>query len=140
MADAQAEAFVAIDKTLDMDCAWGAAGKQSLRGDGPTRLVEAGDALLTGKWPRKLGLILSDGEHQWELTLQGDRMLVSAAALPEIEDAEGPRELTETRLLLTRRLSDTLDALYARFIALRSGSSWPATRESIGQWIKDRRR
>ena len=70
-----------------MDCAWERTGKQTLRGENPTRLPEAADALATGKWVRKAGLILADAEHQWELTLQGDTMTVGAAALPE--DAAG---------------------------------------------------
>ncbi|MFP4144943.1 MAG: hypothetical protein ACOCTI_04890 [Phycisphaeraceae bacterium] len=134
------EVFFALDKALDMDCAWGVRGKQTLRGDGPTRLREAGEALATGKWPRKVGLILSDGEYQFELTLQGDRMQVSAAALPEVGEAQSPRELIEGRLLLVRRLADVLDALYGAFVEDRTGGSWSGRRENLRQWIQDRRK
>lgn len=135
-----AELFLAIDKALDMDCAWEATGKQTLRGSGPTRLGEAGEALQSGKWPRKLGLILSDGEHQWELTLQGDQMVVSSAALPEIPDAQGPRELFEARLALIQALARTLDALYGAFVKQRAGGAWPTKRGEIREWIRTRRR
>jgi hypothetical protein len=91
-----------------------------------------------GKWPRKAGLVLSDGEHQWELTLQGDRMVVSSASMPEVPDAESPRELTEARLGLVRRLSDALDGMYTAFLQERAGSSWPTRRETIGQWVRER--
>lgn len=134
-----AEFFVAIDRALDMDCAWDATGKMTLRGGGPTRLAEAAEALSHGKWPRKVGLILSDGEHQWELTLQGDKMIVSAAALPEIPDADGPRELTDARLMLITALDRTLDALYDTFLRLRVGGSWPSAKRSIGEWVRERR-
>lgn len=136
---AELEAAVLIDASLDMDCAWGATGKQTLRGDGPTRLVEAGDALKTGKWPRKLGLILSDGEHQWELALHGDRMTIGSASLPDIDEAPGPRELVDARLELTRQLSDTLDALYTRFLTDRTGPGWSAQRERLATWVRDRK-
>ncbi len=134
----QDEAFVAMDKTLDMECAWGVRGKQSLRGAGPTRLREAGAALVTGKWPRKAGLILSDGEHQWELTVQADQWVVSAAALPEVTDAQSPRELTEARLELVRRLGETLDGLYSTFLTERAGGSWASRHTTLRQWIHDR--
>jgi len=130
--------YVAMDKSLDTECAWGFRGKQSLRGDGPTRLQEAGSALAGGKWPRKAGLILSDGEHQWELALQADQWAVSAAALPEIAEAESPRELTEARLGLVRQLSDVLDALFGAFLSDRAGGAWPSRRDTIRQWIHDR--
>jgi len=132
------EAFVTLDKTLDMDCAWEAGGKQTLHGDGPTRLAEAAEALRTGKWPRKSGLIVSDGEHQWELALQADRMIVTAAALPDIEDAASPRELTEARIDLTLRLAAVLDGVYAAFLDERTGGKWDATRTKIKQWITAR--
>ncbi|MEL7088907.1 MAG: hypothetical protein AAGL98_10800, partial [Planctomycetota bacterium] len=137
---AAGDVFVALDKALDMDCAWDLTGKQTLRGDNPTRLPEAGDALTTGKWPRKVGLILADAEHQWELTLQGDQFVVSGAALPEIEDVEHARELIERRLELIVALSDTLNALYATFLDRRAAGPWKTDRDAIKAWIKDRQK
>jgi len=134
----RAEAFVTLDKSLDMDCAWEVGGKQTLRGDGPTRLPEAAEALRTGKWPRKAGLIVSDGEHQWELAIQADRMIVTAAALPDIEDATSPRELTEARIDLTLKLSETLAGMYAAFLDQRIGGGWEATRTQSKQRVPPR--
>ncbi|MEO1236975.1 MAG: hypothetical protein AAFX76_09330 [Planctomycetota bacterium] len=136
------EVFAAIDRSLDMDCAWDLTGKQTLRGDNPTRLPEAGDALVTGKWPRKAGLLLADAEHQWELTLQGDAFVVGSAKLPETEpgDAATPRELLEQRLAHIVRLADVLDALFAAFLARRASGPWPNDRDAIRGWIKTRRR
>lgn len=131
---------LAIDKTVEMDCAWGITGKQSLRSTGPTRLAEAGEALVGGKWPRKFGLLLSDGEANWELTLQGDMWQVSGAAMPEITEAESPRDVTEGRLLLTRRLSDTLDAAYRAFLKQRTSGAWQSRKQQIREWIKARRK
>jgi recombination associated protein RdgC len=136
----ESEVFFAIDKALDMDCAWDAGGKLTLRGAGPTRLIEAGDALKTGKWPRKMGLIVSDGEHQWELTFQSDQWSVSAAMLPTIEDAAGPREQIEQRLELARTLAQTLDGMYRAFLEARTASGWPSKRGAIRQWVKDRKK
>ncbi|MFW6059230.1 MAG: hypothetical protein ACODAQ_03560 [Phycisphaeraceae bacterium] len=131
--------FVALDRSLDMECAWGVRGKQSLRGDGPTRFAEAGAALFHGKWPRKAGLILSDGESQWELTLQADQWVVSSGALPPIEDAQSPRELTEARLRHVQNLARALDGLYASFLQQRGGGGWSGRRDAIRQWIRQRR-
>ena len=132
--------FVALDKALDMDCAWDRTGKQTLRGDNPTKLPEAGDALVTGKWPRKSGLIVADAEQQWELTLQGDQFVVSGAALPEPSDeAQTPREALERRLMQVTQLGATLDALYAAFLKRRTDGAWPTDRDAIKAWIKSRR-
>ena len=131
----ETEVFFAIDKALDMDCAWDANGKQTLRGAGPTRLIEAADALKTGK----MGLIVSDGESQWELTFQGDQWSVSAALLPTIEDAAGPREQLEQRLDLAKGLAQTLDGMYRAFLSARTADSWSTKRTAIRQWVKERR-
>jgi hypothetical protein len=137
--DGQQQAvYLTVDKTLEMECAWGVGGKQTLRGDGPSRLREAGEALRMGKWPRKAGLILSDGEHQWELTLQGDRWVVSAASMPEVPDAESPRELTEARLQLVRRLANTLDGMFGAFLSERTSGTWPSKRDTLGRWVRER--
>jgi hypothetical protein len=136
------EVFVALDKALDMDCAWDLTGKQTLRGDNPTKLPEAGDALRTGKWPRKAGLILADAEAQWELMLQGDQFTVSGAALPEVETDEpaSPREATERRLASVLQLSATLDALYRAFLDRRASGPWSHDRDAIKAWIKQRQK
>ena len=133
---------VAIDKALDMDCAWERTGKQTLRGENPTRLPEAADALATGKWVRKAGLIVADAEHQWELTLQGDTMTVGAASLPEDEagEASTPREAVERRLALILELASVLDRLYGAFLGRRASGPWSTDRQAMRKWIVERRR
>ncbi len=134
------EIYIAIDKALDMDCAWDAGGKQTLRGANPTHLREAAAALAQGKWPRKMGLILSDGEHQWDFGFQADRFIVSSAGLPEIEQVEHPRDLIEGRLSLTRDLAAAIDRLYEAFLAERLSDRWSTAKPRLRQWITDRTR
>jgi hypothetical protein len=140
----KSEVAVLMDKALDMDCAWGALGKQTLRAEGPTKLAEAGDALATGKWPRKAGLMLAEtsgGEAQpWVFTLQADRWIVSSAALPDVADAAVPRDLITARLEMTGQLADTIDGLFKVFLKARVGSGWPTQRKAIREWIVGRRK
>ena len=133
---------VVMDRTLDMDCAWEATGKQSLRGPKPTHLPEAGEALASGKWPRKAGLILADAddETQWELSLQGDKFMISGAALPKVEEATSPREITDMRLQSTLRLASVVDGLFLAFLEERMKKSWGTQRETMREWIKARKR
>lgn len=130
--------YIAIDQTLDMDCAWGVRGKQTLRGDGPTRLPEAGDALEHGKWPRKVGLILARGDDQWQLTLGGETLNVNGAKLPTIEDVEDDRELLDERLERIVTLAEAIDDLVWTFASQRVGSSWASGRKAISAWIANR--
>jgi hypothetical protein len=132
------ELQLTLDKALDMDCAWDATGKQTLRANGPTRLPEAADALRQGKWPRKLGLLLSDGELGYELALQGDKYHVGSAKLPDPDDVQSPRDLVEHRLHATRHLLDMIDAMYFAFLDQRTTDRWPATRTAMQQWVRQR--
>ena len=126
---------VFIDKSLDLDCAYGQTGKDSLRGDGPSRMPEARDALRTGKLPRKAGLILDVKKQQFNLTLGGDSLSVSGAKLPEVEDAESPRVLFEERVSLLRDLCKTLDGMYETFLKLRTTAGWEGQTSAIKRWI-----
>lgn len=136
--DKAGELFITIHRALDLDCAWEMGGKVTIRCDKPTSLMEADDALKTGKWPRKFGLIVSDGEHQWDLTIGGDTLNVSAALLPDITEAQTPREVIEQRLALIGSLGFALDQLYAAFLKQRTASGWPGKRDTISKWIKQR--
>ncbi len=133
------EVAVALDRSLDMDCAWDATGKQTLRAEGPTRLPEAAKALLIGKWPRKAGLILASKGEQWELTFQADRFLVTGCKLQRPEEPPASaRESLEQRIASIEDLDRVIVALYDTFLQDRGSSSWPARRNEIRQWISGR--
>lgn len=127
---------VMIDRELDMWCAWGETGKQSIRAFGPTQLPEAKDALASGKWPRRMGLILADKDLQFDLTLQGDQMIVTRAKLPNSDrQAETPRDVVEDRLELIKKLAALLDMTFLEFLMTRTDSEkWIQRRREIREW------
>lgn len=129
------EIALVIDKSLELDCAYGQTGKDGLRGDGPTRMPEARDAIRSGKLPRKFGLILENGGQQFELGLGAEAIAVSSAKLPEVEEAEDARVLFEERIGMLRNLCASLDALFHAFLKHRIGSGWESTTASLRRWI-----
>ncbi len=124
-----------IDKTLDLDCAYGQTGKDGLRGDGPTNMPEARDALRSGKLPRKCALSLVIGGEQFDLKLSAEDFTFSGTKLPEVEDADTPRVLFEERISLLRDLLKGWDALFETFLKLRCSSSWDGQKSHIRKWI-----
>ncbi len=136
---------IAFDRSLEMQCAWGVTGKQSLRADpegpSPIRSPEAANALAMGKWPRKAGLLIADETGSfWKCTLAADRWSVTGVALPDPpEEIEDPRELIEWRIDQTRRIDERLLGLFHAFLDERFSPSWPSTRGKISAWIKERR-
>jgi len=130
---------LAVERSLDMQCAWDATGKQSLTADGVARAPEARVGLKNGKWPRKAGLIVAAGGEQFELTLQADRFILTGVKVekPE-EDIGSPRELVEHRLGQVRTLDEALVGVYDAFLRERTASGWTTRRDRIGAWMRGR--
>jgi hypothetical protein len=129
------EVTVFIDRSLDLDCAYGQTGKDSLRGDGPTRMPEARDALRSGKLPRKAGIVLDASGQQFTFNLNAEALSCGSLQLPEVENPETPRVLFEERITLLRDFTKALDALYDTFLKARAGSTWEGQTSGVRRWI-----
>ncbi len=129
---------LAIDRVLDMDCAWDATGTQMLRADGPSRMPEAIKALQHGKWPRKAGLVVASGDEGWSLTVQADRFLLTGVKLPKPDEpAQTPHEDVQQRLDSMANLDEAMVGLYRAFLHERlDADRWKTTRRRISEWIK----
>jgi hypothetical protein len=126
---------IMIDKSLELDCGYGMTGKDSLRGDGPSRFPEARDALRTGKLPRKAGMILDSSGQQFTFTFNPETFGCNGTQLPEVEEAETPRVLFEERITLLRDLCNAVDGLFEEFLKVRASSSWEGHTGTIRKWI-----
>ncbi len=132
---AAGEVAIVIDRSLDLDCAFGVTGRDGLRGSGPARMIEAIEGLRSGKVPRKAGLILDFAGNQYNLALSGESLGVTGLKLPEVEEADNPRVLFEERITLLRDFAKALDALFDEFLANRSAATWAGVTTDIRQWI-----
>ena len=125
---------VEFRESLDIECAFGATGKDSLKDANPVGMAEALPALRTGKVPRKAGLMLTEGTETYFFTLTGDTFAVNALKLPAVEDAETVRELIEERLMLLRGFSRAFDGLFQAFVEHRA-TKWDDTAAKIKHWL-----
>ena len=133
--EAAGEVTVYIDRSLDLDCAYGQTGRDGLRGEGPSRSPEAKDALRTGKVPRKAGLIVDAAGHQYALTLNAEALAVGSLKLPDVEEAESPRVVFEERVAMLRDFGRALDALFDTFLKARGISGWEGYTSGVRRWI-----
>jgi recombination associated protein RdgC len=134
--ESSGDVTIYIDRALELDCAYGQTGRDALKGDGPSRMPEALDALRSGKVPRKAGLIADINRQQYAFTLSAESLALGGAKLPDIEEADSPRVLFEERIALLRDLCQGIDALYATFLKLRASSNWEGHVSQIRRWIK----
>ncbi len=130
------EVAIFFDRMLDLDCAFGQTGRDSLRGDGVARMPEAQDALRSGKVPRKAGLILECSGMQYTLNLAAESLAAGSLKLPEVEEADSPRVLFEERVAMLRDFGKVLDSLYAAFLKVRTSSAWESHTAAIRKWIQ----
>jgi hypothetical protein len=131
------EVTLYVDRSLDLDCAYGQTGRDILRGDGPSRMPEARDALRSGKLPRKAGLVLDAFKQQCSLTLNAETLAIGSAKLPEVEDAETARVVFEERVSLIRDLCSAVDGLFETFLKSRASSAWEGQVTGMRKWIME---
>jgi hypothetical protein len=130
------EASAIIERTLDLDCAYGQSGRAFLRGDSVTKMAEALDALRTGKVPRKVGITIESTGAQYSLTLAAESLSIGTLKLPDVEEAENPRVLFEERIGLLRDFCRVIDDLFGQFLKLRTSGSWENHVGTMRKWIQ----
>ena len=129
------EVAVVLDRSLELDCAYAQTGKDTLRGDGPTRMPEARDGLRSGKLPRRVGLIIETGGKQFECTFNPETLGCSGTKMPEVEEAEDARVVFEERISMLRDLSKGIDALFHTFLKGRASAGWENQVLTMRKWI-----
>jgi hypothetical protein len=113
--------------------------KENILKDGDvSRSAEAAAALTVGKklQEARFGLIREDRE--WTFTLKGDTFDLQGVKIPAVTNQEGDdvHATILLRLGYIRELTDVLDALFARFVRLRTSPAWDAeTVPALAQWI-----
>jgi hypothetical protein len=79
---ASGEVAIAIDRVLDLECAWGLSGRTSLRGDAPTRRADRSHALklrprlgvlASGRSPRGVGAEAPEARGETAVAAPRDR-------------------------------------------------------------------
>jgi hypothetical protein len=130
----KSEVTVLLTRTLQLECPRAQTGKETIASDAPQRLPEAHRAILSGKLPRRVGMILNRHDHQYDLTLQAETLAFSGAKLEALDEPEDRARL-EGRLSQLRHLLETLDLLYDAFGVRRFGAHWNRELASIQKWM-----
>jgi hypothetical protein len=131
----RSEVAVMLARTLTLECPRAQTGKETIQSDGPTRLPEVRRAIQAGKLPRRVGLILTRHDQQYELTLQAETLAVSGAKLPAPESSD-ERVRLEERVGLLRGFVETLDLLYDAFGRVRLSEGWPKELAKVQKWLQ----
>lgn len=134
------EVTVMLDKMLRLKCDFGLTGTDVITADGPTSLPEARAALRAGKQPNKAGLVIGSPVGEFALTLDGERLTVSALNVPEDDAESDPRAQIEQRFELIADAANLLDALFEIFVHTRTGREWDAELDAMSRWAAGERK
>lgn len=111
--------------------------EQTLRRGMPTRTAEARTALRQGNRLRRARLVFAEGERQWNATLDGTTLGLSAVKLPEDSaDADSEAERNEERAGNWLALHEIVLALYREFLKVRLRPDYlKGTAEEQARWM-----
>jgi hypothetical protein len=107
----------------------------SIRGVDPFGGPEAGEALVAGKLPRKVGLRIVFEQAEWIMTLDSKTLALSNVKLPAT-DSQGEEELFYERMRRLEQIHELVHALYAHFLAVRISAAWESdVVPALRRWI-----
>jgi hypothetical protein len=107
-----------------------------IRGVDPFGGAEAGEALVTGKLPRKAGLRIVFEQSEWIMIIDSKTLALSGVKLPATE-SQGEEALFYERMRLLEQIHELVHALYAHFLGVRLSSTWESdVAPALRRWIQ----
>jgi hypothetical protein len=128
------EITLMLARTLSLECPRGQTGRETITSDSPTRLPESRRAIQSGKWPRKVGIIVSRHDEVYDGTLHAESLAITSCKMPPGKE-ETERSRLEERIDQLRHLVETLDLLYDAFGQIRHGEAWEAELARMQKWL-----
>lgn len=122
-----------LTKTLVLECPCGENGKETISAESPVKLVEAMQAIRSGKMPRKTGMTLIRNSQQFDLVLQAESFAISGAKIHLDEDTDFD---VNDRIDAIRTLSETVDMMFHVFCDRRTSNKWAKELGNISKWLE----
>jgi hypothetical protein len=111
-----------------------------LSGGRSPAVPEAPAALLGGKLPAEVRVVLRRKDTEFTATLKGEQIDLSGLRVPALTGDEDEVAKVLDRMALLEEASDLLGALFQRFAAERLAPDWSTTRlPAIQRWIAELR-
>lgn len=108
----------------------------TIRGADPFAGAEAGEALLAGKLPRKVGMRVVFEQNEWVMALDASTLALSGVKLPA--PAEGEEEPFYERMRQLEQLHDLVQALFGHFLAVRLSPAWEGELlPALRRWVRE---
>lgn len=127
---------VALESTLLLIDPLAEKERVSIRGLDPLGSLEAEQALLRGKLPRKVGLRCTFEQNEWVALLDAASLGLSGVKLPALLSEDEDEHFHE-RMRFLEQLHDLVQGLYRHFLRVRLSARWPeALLPAMREWLR----
>jgi hypothetical protein len=127
---------VALESTLLLVDPLADKERVGIRGVDPLGSLEAEQALLRGKLPRKVGLRFTFEQNEWVALLDAASLGLSGVKLPALL-SEGEEEHFHERMRFLEQLHDLVQGLYRHFLSVRLSPRWQASLlPAMRDWLR----
>ena len=127
---------VALESTLLLVDPLADKERVNIRGLDPLGSLEAEQALLRGKLPRRVGLRFTFEQSEGVAQLDAASLALSGVKLPALL-SEGEEEHFHERMRLLEQLHDLVQGLYRHFLSVRLAPRWQAALlPAMREWLR----
>jgi hypothetical protein len=108
-----------------------------LTGDSPGTTPEARAAVLGGKVPKELRLLVRREDREYRVTLRGERIGIAGAKLPTQVKTGDVAEILYDRMFVYEELHWLVSCLLREFATARVAADWrPAVVPQMREWLE----
>lgn len=125
-----------IDDKIELSSLDPSDQKNVLRGGSPSTSPEARASLKEDRKASSAKFRLAKGDREWSFSLDAGNLDIKSVKIPALLTSEEDDKFFE-RVHLMEELKEVVEALFRRFIEVRTGTDWTAERLALSKWIQN---
>jgi hypothetical protein len=123
-----------LDDRMELESSDPSDQRNVLRGGAPSTSPEARAALKEHRKASVAKLRLAKGEREWAFQLDSKNLDLKGVKIPALLTSEEDDKFFE-RVHLLEELKEVVEALYGRFIKIRTSQEWIEERNDMARWV-----
>lgn len=134
---------MAVEQKVSVQGGEGEAREVAVCSGPMAELREARLGLFTGKKVVKAKVRIERDEVSWQLLLDAASLSLQGLKTPKVdtalEEGEDPDARILEKIYLVEKCTAYLDTIFAQFVALRFGPTWPREVQEMRAWMQQPR-
>jgi hypothetical protein len=123
-----------LDDRLELESSDPSDQRNMLAGGAPSTSPEARAALKEHRKASNAKIRIAKGEREWAFQLDAKTLDIKSVKIPALLTSEEDDKFFE-RVHLIEELKEVVEALYKRFIKIRTCEEWTEERNDMARWV-----